>query len=150
MARPKATPWSIILTLLGVVLLVVGWCAYWLIASGMVRDALEGKLARLANRGITLDCKVRTWSGFPFRFERDCLAPKLVIQGDEVVAQRLLLVMQAYTPGRAVALIDGPVVTKSGVTIAHERAMASARFRDDTDWQVSLELPKLQVSPAFL
>ena len=51
--------------------------------------------------------------------------------------------MQAYMPNRAIALIDGPVTTQSGLTITHERALASARFSGERSWQASLEAPKL-------
>jgi hypothetical protein len=135
------------LTLAGVVLLAVLWCVYWVIASGIVRNVFEGELARLAKQNVMLDCKAMNWSGFPFRFERDCVSPRLTVEGDSAEAQRLLLVMQAYMPGRAIALIDGPVVTRSGLTFEHERAMASARFAGERAWQASLELPKLKVSP---
>jgi hypothetical protein len=146
MARPQR-PWQIILTLAGIVVLVIGWCAYWFIASGYVRNEFEGELARLAQQNVRLDCRTINWGGFPFRFERDCVSPRLTLNGDDAAASRLLLVMQAYTPGRAVALIDGPVVTRSGLTFEHERAMASARFAGERAWQASLELPKLKASP---
>jgi hypothetical protein len=135
------------LTLAGIVLLVVLWCVYWFIASGIVRNVFEGELAKLSRENVTLDCKAMNWSGFPFRFERDCVSPRLTVKGDGAEAKRLLLVMQAYMPGRAIALIDGPVVTQSGLTFEHERAMASARFAGERAWQASLELPKLKVSP---
>src|SRR5262249_20342570 len=64
-----------------------------------------------------------------------------------IAAKGLLLVMQAYMPNRAIALIDGPVTTASGLAITHERAMASARFSGERNWQASLELPKLQAVP---
>lgn len=145
-AMPKR-PWPFILTFVGIVVLAVAWCAYWFIASAYAKDAFERELARLAERGVTLDCKAVNWGGFPFRFERDCIAPKLTTGNDEAQAQRLLLVVQAYMPNRAVALLDGPVVTKSGLTIMHDRAMASARYSGERDWLASLELPKLSAPP---
>ncbi|MGE0241816.1 MAG: DUF2125 domain-containing protein [Parvibaculaceae bacterium] len=148
MAERRSRPWPIILTLIGIVLLVVLWCAYWVIASGLLRDRFESERAELARRGIAFDCKAAQWSGFPFRFERDCIAPTLAAAGETIAAKNLLLVLQAYMPNRAVALIDGPVTTASGLTVTHERAMASARFSGMRDWQASLELPKLQ-APAY-
>lgn len=147
MAHSQKRPWPIILTLVGIVLLVVLWCAYWVIASGFVRRTFEGEQAKLARQGVVLDCKALHWGGFPFRFERDCVEPKITLPGDVIAAKGLLLVMQAYMPNRAVALIDGPVTTASGLTITHERAMASARFSGERNWQASLELPKLQATP---
>jgi hypothetical protein len=146
MASPRG-PWAIILTLAGIVLLTILWCAYWVIASGMVHDAFESERTRLAGQGVVLDCKTADWGGFPFRFERDCIEPRLTLQGDTIAAKNLLLVMLAYMPNRAALLIDGPVVTASGLTMSHDRAMASARFSGERDWQASLELPKLSAPP---
>ena len=140
-------PWSIILTFIGVVLLVIGWCSYWVYASGFFRSTFENEQAKLARQGVTLDCKALQWGGFPFRFERDCVEPVLKLAGDEIEAKGLLLVVQAYMPNRAIALIDGPVTTTSGLTVTHERAIASARYSGEHSWQASLELPKLQAPP---
>lgn len=147
MADKPKRPWPFILTFAAVVLLAAGWCAYWFVASSFARETFEAELAKLARQGVTLDCKAVDWGGFPFRFERDCVAPKLTTPDEEAEAQRLLLVVQAYMPNRAVALLDGPVVTSSGLTITHDRAMASARYSGERDWLASLELPKLQASP---
>lgn len=144
MAQSQRRPWPFILTFAGIVLLVVLWCAYWFIASGFVRDSFESERAKLAGKGIALDCKAFHWGGFPFRFERDCVEPALTLPGDKVAAKNLLLVMQAYMPNRAIALIDGPLTSASGFTVTHERAAASARFSGMRDWQATLEVPKLQ------
>lgn len=144
MAQSQRRPWPFILTFAGIVLLVILWCAYWFIASGFVRDSFESERAKLGRQGVTLDCKALDWGGFPFRFERDCVEPTLTLQGDKVAAKNLLLVIQAYMPNRAIALIDGPVTSSSGLTITHDRAAASARFSGMRDWQATLEVPKLQ------
>ena len=143
-AMPKR-PWSIYLTFLAILVVVVAWCIYWLAAYRFVHDKFESEVAGL--QGADFTCKAIGWSGFPFRFERDCIDPKLAVAGDELDAKRLLFVMQAYMPNRAVALLDGPIVSKSGLTVTHERAMASARFSGEHAWQASLELPKLKASP---
>jgi hypothetical protein len=140
-------PWPVILTLISIVLLVILWCTYWVIASGFIRDKFESEQAKLARQGIALDCTALHWGGFPFRFERDCVQPTIKLPGDTIAAKGMLLVMQAYMPNRAIALIDGPVTTTSGLAITHERAMASARFSGERNWQATLELPKLQAPP---
>jgi hypothetical protein len=140
-------PWSIILTLIGIVLLVILWCTYWVLASGFFRDTFDSEQAKLARQGVTLDCKALHWGGFPFRFERDCVEATLKLPGDMLTAKELLLVVQAYMPNRAIALIDGPVTTTSGLTVTHERAVASAHFSGERDWQATLELPKVQAPP---
>ncbi len=143
-ALPKR-PWSIYLTFVAIVLVVVAWCIYWLAGARFVRDKFESEVASL--QGVSLACKAMDWGGFPFRFERDCLEPRLTVEGDAAQAQRLLIVMQAYMPNRAIALIDGPVALSRGLTLTHERAMASARLWGRRDWQASLELPKLKAAP---
>src|SRR5262245_12788738 len=147
MAQSRSRPWPILLTLIGIVLLVVLWCAYWVVASGLLRDNFESERARLAEQGIAFECKAAQWGGFPFRFERDCITPSLTIEGERIEASNLLLVMQAYMPNRAIALISGPVTTASGLTITHERGMASARFSGVHDWQATLEASRLQALP---
>lgn len=147
MADTPKRPWPIILTFAGIVLLAAGWSAYWFAASGFARDTFDRELAKFAQQGVKLDCKAVNWGGFPFRFERDCIMPKLTTGTEEAEAQRLLLVIQAYMPNRAVALLDGPIVTRSGLTVTHERAIASARYSGERDWLASLELPKLAASP---
>src|SRR5262245_17020698 len=99
---PTRRPWSIIMTLVGIVLLVILWCTYWVIASGFVRDRFESAQAELAREGFVFDCKALRWGGFPFRFERDCVEPTLKLPGDTIAAKDLLLVMQAYMPNRAI------------------------------------------------
>ena len=74
---------------------------------------------KLAQQGIALDCKVLHWGGFPFRFERDCVEPTLKLADDTIQARNLLLIMQAYMPNRAIALIDGPVASGSGLGVSH-------------------------------
>lgn len=143
-AMPKR-PWSIYLTFLAILVVIVAWCIYWLAGSRFVRDKFENELSHI--QGVTLTCQAKNWGGFPFRFERDCIDPRLTVDGEEIVAARLLFVMQAYMPNRAVALLDGPVVTSRGLTFTHERAMASARFWGEHSWQASLELPKLKAPP---
>ncbi|HTN95592.1 MAG TPA: DUF2125 domain-containing protein [Nordella sp.] len=140
-------PWPLILTVAGIVVLAIAWCIYWFAASSFARETFDSELAKLARQGVTLDCKTVNWGGFPFRFERDCIMPKLTAENEEAQAQRLLLVIQAYMPNRAIALLDGPVVTSSGLTITHERAIASARYSGERDWLASLELPKVSAPP---
>lgn len=147
MADTPKRPWPIILTFAGAVLLIAGWSAYWYVASGFARDTFDRELAKLARQGVKLDCKAVNWGGFPFRFERDCITPRLTTATEEAEARRLLLVVQAYMPNRAIALLDGPIVTQSGFTVTHERAIASARYSGERDWLASLELPKLSASP---
>lgn len=143
-SMPKR-PWPLILTFVGIIVLIIAWCIYWFAGASFIRDRFESELAHL--QGITLTCKALDWGGFPFRFERDCIAPKLTIEGNEAQAERLLLVMQAYMPNRAIALIDGPVVTSTGLIITYERALASARYSGEKAWRASLELPKLKAAP---
>jgi hypothetical protein len=143
----KRPPASIILIFIGIVLLVIGWCAYWVYASDFFRRTLEREQAKLALQGVVLECKTLNWGGFPFRFERDCVEPTVRLRNDAITAKRLLLVVQAYMPDRAIALIDGPLTTTHGLTITHERAIASARYLGEHSWQTTLELPKLQAPP---
>jgi len=128
-----------------VILLAIGWCIYWAVASRIVQSEVESRIAALPRSGTTFECTQVAWGGFPFRFERDCVNPHVKTSEIDISASRLLAVMQAYNYRHVVALIDGPTRISPSLTATHERAIASVRMASDGPIQASLELPGLSV-----
>lgn len=133
---------------IAVTIIVLLWIGYWAAASAMVRKEVESQIAAAGARGAVLDCQVVSWGGFPFRFERDCLAPHFSFAGNSLAARRIAVILQAWNFNHAVALVDGPLqieVPSEGakLLLAHDRALASVRRLGDDRWQASLEVPQL-------
>jgi hypothetical protein len=148
MTDAKATsrrPWRMILPLAVVILLALGWCIYWAVASRIVQSEVESRIAALPRSGTTFECTQVAWGGFPFRFERDCVNPHVKTGEIDISANRLLAVMQAYNYRHVVALIDGPTRIAPALTATHERAIASVQMAGDGTMRASLELPDLSV-----
>jgi hypothetical protein len=142
---PARRPWRMILPLLTVILLALGWCIYWAVASRIVQSEVEANIAALPRSGTTFECEQVAWGGFPFRFERDCMNPHVKTSEIDISANRLFAVMQAYNYRHVVALIDGPTRIAPALTATHERAIASVQMAGDGAVQASLELPDLSV-----
>jgi hypothetical protein len=147
---PNRSPFSrrFILLIIAVLVVMLLWIGYWAVASHVVREAVEGEVARAASRGIMVDCDTLEWGGFPFRFERDCAGVRVEAHGSTATAARALAILQAWNYNHVVTLVDGPVTldipsVPFHATLTHERALASFR-RLGEGWQASLELPKLK------
>lgn len=151
MATGGKRPWRMLVPLAMVLIIAISWSIYWTVASATIRKAYGNGERRLSAMGISLACDEAHWSGFPFRVERYCRAPKVSIDrpGERVAisAANLLFAVQVYEPRHAVALLDGPTVTNGLVLgeIDHGRALASLRVWSDEQWQASIELPKVAV-----
>jgi hypothetical protein len=153
MTTRRRRPWRMLAPLATVLMLAALWTIYWTVASVAIKNAYADAERRLAANGVTLVCDDAQWSGFPFRVERWCRAPKVSLHEAggrvDVSAADLLLAVQAYNPRHAIALLDGPTVVGGAMAgeIRHERALASLKFSSDESWQASIELPKLVVEP---
>ena len=134
-----------IMPLILVILLALAWCVYWAVASRIVQNEVESRIAALPRSGATFDCAAVAWGGFPFRFERDCASPHVRTGEIDIAATRLVAVMQAYNYRHAVALIDGPTTIAPATTLTHQRAIASIRYASDGTVQASMEVPELSV-----
>lgn len=143
-------PWRMFLPLGIVLLLLLLWSGYWMLAIGQAKSRFAAERASLAARGIVVACSRENWGGYPFHFEFTCDSPVLTSAGEaEVRSGRLLLVALAYAPWQVAALIDGPtrLTTLGGVPteISHQRALAAVTFGRDVQPSLSAEVPAVSV-----
>jgi hypothetical protein len=150
MAQTSPRPWRMLLPLVALVLLFAAWSGYWWIADGYAQKAAAEQRARLAGHGLTLACDRESWGGYPFRFEFNCRAPRLVLQDHgSLAAAHVLAVAQAYDPTHMVLLVDGPTMAAAPgfapVTILHGRAMISLRIIGTSDAEISADVPDVKI-----
>jgi hypothetical protein len=102
-----------------VLVLAIGWSAFWFYAASQVDDALDGWRAREAKAGRIYDCTNRSVAGFPFRLEVHCggASVSLVSQTAEQAATRtpitvrlndILVIAQIYDPKLIIAEFTAP------------------------------------------
>ncbi len=138
------------LPLVGFVLLLLLWSAYWLVANSVAQSMVAERRAELKQQGITLDCTEESWGGYPFRFEFTCTSPVVTVRETASVSARSLLVVAlAYNPWQAVVMLDGPTTLAAKDLmprhISHGRIVASATFSRSGDVRVSADIPELNI-----
>lgn len=127
-----------------VVLLLVLWSIYWLVAIGIAKSETEQQRRRLAERGAQLACTKENWGGYPFRFEFNCSSPVITYRDKaEIRSGNLLAVALAYNPWQVVLLLDGPT-TVSGKNLVpqkviHQRAVASVTIEKMDRKRISID-----------
>ncbi len=108
-----------------VLVLAVGWSAFWFYAASKVDEALDGWRAREAQAGRIYDCANRSIAGFPFRLEVHCggVSVSLVSQTADQAAARtpitarladIFVIAQIYDPRLIIAEFTGPVTFAEG------------------------------------
>lgn len=106
--------WWLLLPLALVVLLAAGWTAAWFYAAGRAEREIEAWIATEAQAGRQWSCADRQLTGFPFRFELVCAAPKLVATpaagtgGWQWTATRAVAVAQVWNPRHIIAEFEAP------------------------------------------
>lgn len=143
-------PWRMFLPLGFVLLLLLLWSGYWVLAMGNAKSRFATERASLAAQGIVLTCSREDWGGYPFHFEFTCDSPVLTYAGEaELRSGRLLLVALAYAPWQVAALMDGPtrLTTPGGVPIEinHQRALAAVTFSGVGQPSLSTEVPGVSI-----
>jgi hypothetical protein len=108
-----------------VVLLAVGWSAFWFIATSQAERSVDEWRAREAAAGRVYDCARRSFGGFPFRFEVRCDNASITLRGQTaeqaaatgpVTAKlaSILVVAQVWDPGRLIAEFSAPATLYDG------------------------------------
>lgn len=94
-------------------LVALGWTAFWFVVRGRVIEAVDAALAREEGLGRSWSCTDRSVTGFPFRVELRCstLALASARWGEAVRVQTgpAVAVGQIYTPNLVIAQITGPL-----------------------------------------
>ncbi len=96
-----------------VIVLSIGWVAYWFIASQVANAGIDRFIRQNLARGIEITCAERTLDGFPFRFIVTCRNTRIAVNrsGRVVIIDlpKLRGVVQAYNPTHIIAEPSGPI-----------------------------------------
>lgn len=96
-----------------VVVLALGWSAFWWFAAQRAEATIATWTEQEARHGRIHTCASRTVGGYPFRFEVRCTQPAMELTGQQppqvVRAKDAFAVAQVYQPGLIIAEITGPV-----------------------------------------
>lgn len=94
-------------------LFAAAWSVGWLYIAGNAEQALDRILAQQAIAGRTLVCQNRSRSGFPFRLQFTCTAPRLtIVQGPAgltLTARQLLGMSAAFNSDQFIFELEGPI-----------------------------------------
>jgi len=116
----KRRLWPVFVMPALVVLLAVGWSAFWFYAASQVDRTVDAWRAREAASGRIYECAKRTVGGFPFRLEVHCEGATVALKSqtaDQAAAQTppvtaslgdILVVAQIYTPKLLIAEFKAP------------------------------------------
>lgn len=116
----RRSRWPLYAMPIFMLVLAVGWSAFWLYARSRADDVLDGWRAREAKAGRNYDCGRRSIGGFPFRLEVRCEDASVelssqtagqVAAGVPITARlaQILVVAQVYDPKLIIAEFTGPV-----------------------------------------
>lgn len=104
-----------------VVLLAIGWCVFWYVATSQLNAQFEGWKTREAQAGRVYDCADLSVGGFPFRFEVRCNNASASLSAQtatrpaiDVKLGGILAVAQVYDPKLLIAEFGSPVTIMSG------------------------------------
>jgi hypothetical protein len=157
MTAPEKRPWRMFLPPIAVLVLWGLWSAWWAVVYFGAQRIYARELPLAAERGIVFSCASQSWGGYPFRVETTCEQPILkVARGERNVfasTGRLAVVVQAYNPFHAIALIDGPTsidgVAPRRIDAEHGRVVVSLRKAGGDTFIAGAEIPKLSVNGEF-
>jgi len=110
--------WPVFVMPVIVLVLAIGWTAFWFYAASQVDQTVDAWRAREARAGRIYDCGKRSVAGFPFRLEVTCEDASVTLvaqtaQGTSVPPVtarlgRILIVAQIYTPNLLIAEFAAP------------------------------------------
>lgn len=149
-------PWYMLAPLAMVIVLAIGWSAFWYYAFTQSQQRYAAWEARAKASGLSLECAKQSWGGYPFRVEMGCDAAQFsrVGGGTDVVltSRNITALTQVYSPGLVVIQFTGPsnldINTSEGggfaIAANHDPALASVLFSEDTPAETSLLIENLQ------
>jgi hypothetical protein len=147
--------WPVFIMPAVVLVLAIGWSAFWFYAASQVDVQFDGWRTREAKSGRTYECSNRSVAGYPFRLEVRCADPviSLTAQTAQQIATRtpltaklkeILAIAQIYNPRLVIAEFTGPAtVATTGqapfATAKWSLGRASVAGLPDIPQRVSLE-----------
>lgn len=113
--------WPILILPVIIVVLAVGWSAFWFYAASKVDENVDLWRTREAAAGRVYDCANRSVSGFPFRLEVRCSGVSVSLTSQTATQNatqtpitaklgEILVVAQIYTPRLLIAEFTAPAV----------------------------------------
>jgi hypothetical protein len=112
---------------IAVVVVVAGWTAGWFWAAGEARRQIETLMAGDGETAPQVNCGTFNVSGFPFRFDLDCVDATLVDQDLTVTLPGLRASVLAYNPTHLVFSAKGPA-TWSDAFSGSQRRLDFSKF----------------------
>lgn len=147
--------WPIFVPSILLLVLAVGWSAFWFYAASQVDVQFDAWRAREAKSGRNYECAKRSVAGYPFRLEVRCFDPviSLTAQTAEQLAshtpltmrlKEILAVAQIYDPRLVIAEFTGPMTVEANgekpfVTAGWSLGRASVSGLPDVPERISLE-----------
>lgn len=152
---PRRRPWLIILPAAGIVVLALGWGAFWYFAASQAQTRMTDWRRHEASLGRVYGCAAESVGGFPFRMEVRCSDPTAELRSVKpplsVKARHVLAAVQVYQPTLLIAEATGPAtLAEPGqapmLAIDWTLAQASLRGLPSAPERVSIVFDKLGVS----
>jgi hypothetical protein len=147
--RPRRRSWLVALPLALFILVALGWSAFWYYASAAAQTTIDGWREREARSGRIYTCGSQSLSGYPFRFEVECNAPSIGLNGDEphveIKAKDIVVVAQVYDPTLLISEFTGPLTVgdpgrEPTWTVNWTLAQTSVRGRPSAPERVSFAI----------
>lgn len=112
--RRKRRPWLIATPLAVIIVLALGWSAFWFVAASRANSAIAEWREREAQAGRAFTCASQSIGGFPFRLEVQCGDPNVELRNlsPEVIlaARSALVAAQVYDPTLLIGEFTGPML----------------------------------------
>ncbi len=121
----RISPLKMMAPLIVFVCIALAWSVYWYTALGNAKH----KLATLEADHIALQCKQRSWGGYPFRIHFDCTGAGAEFAGVNVTAEKLRIIGQAWNPNHVIGAVFGPL-NVDGVKISGDPVRFSYRVKN--------------------
>ena len=133
---PRRFPWPIVLPAAAVIVLALGWSAFWYFAAAQAQTRMTAWREHEASLGHIYGCATQTVGGFPFRMEVRCADPSGELRTAKpplsIKAKNVLAAVQVYQPTLLIAEATGPAsIAESGhaPVLAADWVLAQASVR---------------------
>ena len=146
--------WPVFVAPLAILVLALGWSAFWFYAAHRVEGAIEAWRTREAAAGRTYDCGTQGVGGYPFRLEVRCDDAKIGLTSNapplDIGLQSLLVVAQVYDPTLLIAEFTSPAkITPRGSATTYlaqwSLAQSSVRGTPSAPQRVSFAFEKPKI-----
>jgi hypothetical protein len=109
---PRRRRWPLFLPFALVVLLAIGWTAFWSYAASRAKTEIADWRVREAQAGRTQDCASQSVAGYPFRIEVRCEGATFTLKGTPTLELKLpsaLAAVQVYDPKLLISEFTAPL-----------------------------------------